>query len=106
MVGRRSNRRRSIGRSVVGQRAGRVEGGRDYGPGVTEQKRWRDFTPAQKATIVAAGAVEVVLTTVALVDLVRRPSAQVRGPKLVWVAGCAVQPVGPVAYLVLGRRRA
>lgn len=71
---------------------------------MTDKKRWDDLTTGQQAAVVALAAVEVVLTTVALVDLVRRPGAQVRGPKPLWAAGCFVQPVGPVAYLVLGRR--
>ena len=71
-----------------------------------QRKRWSDFTPAQRRAIVAAGAVEVVLTTTALVDLSRRSRGQVRGPKLVWVLGCIVQPFGPIVYLALGRRRA
>jgi hypothetical protein len=28
----------------------------------------------------------------------------VRGPKPLWVLGSVVQPVGPIAYLVFGRR--
>jgi hypothetical protein len=51
---------------------------------------------------VVAGAVEVVLTTVALRDLARRPAAQVRGPKPLWLLACVVQPVGPIAYLTVG----
>jgi hypothetical protein len=27
-----------------------------------------------------------------------------RGPKQLWLVGCFVQPVGPIAYLALGRR--
>jgi hypothetical protein len=54
--------------------------------------------------IIAMSAVELALTTTALVDLARRPADQVRGPKPLWVLGCFVQPVGPLAYLVLGRR--
>jgi hypothetical protein len=72
---------------------------------MAEKKRWEDLTDGQKAAIVVLGAVEVVLTVVALRDLARRPSAQVRGPKVLWAGGCFVQPVGPVAYLGLGRRR-
>jgi hypothetical protein len=72
---------------------------------MADKKRWADFTRGQQVAIVMGGAVEVVLTTVAVVDLVRRPGASVRGPKLLWLAGCVVQPVGPVAYLMLGRRR-
>lgn len=68
------------------------------------KRRWSDLTGTQQKAIVVSAAVEAVLTTVALVDLSRRPAAQVRGPKPLWALGCFVQPVGPVAYLVLGRR--
>jgi hypothetical protein len=71
---------------------------------VAPKKRWSDFSPAQRAAIIAVSIVEVVLTTVALVDLARRPSAQVRGGKALWALGCFVQPIGPIAYLALGRR--
>ncbi len=70
-----------------------------------QKKRWSDFTPGQRKAIIAGAAVEVVLTTTALVDLSRRNRAQVRGPKLLWVVGFVVQPIGPVAYLAFGRRR-
>ncbi len=53
--------------------------------------------------IVALASVEIALTTAALVDLARRPAAQVRGPKALWALGCVVQPVGPITYLALGR---
>jgi hypothetical protein len=68
------------------------------------KKKWADFTPGQRTAIVIAGAAELVLTTVALVDLARRSPAAVRGPKAIWVVGCVVQPVGPIAYLAFGRR--
>jgi hypothetical protein len=44
-------------------------------------------------------------TATALVDLARRPASQIRGPKPLWLLGCFVQPVGPLAYLALGRRK-
>ena len=68
------------------------------------KKRWSDLTSGQRTAIVIAGGVEVVLTTAALLDLARRPSAQVRGSKALWALGCFVQPVGPIAYLTIGRR--
>ena len=43
--------------------------------------------------------IEVILS--ALADLARRPRAQVRGHKPLWILGCIVQPLGPVAYLAL-----
>ena len=72
---------------------------------MADKKRWRDLTRTQQTGLVVLGAVEVVLTVTALKDLARRPAAQVRGPKPLWALGCVVQPVGPVAYLTVGRRR-
>ncbi|WP_053205435.1 PLD nuclease N-terminal domain-containing protein [Jiangella muralis] len=72
---------------------------------MASDRRWSDFSTAQRTAIVAAGAVEVVLTTIAAADLVRRPSTQVRGPKALWWPVLAVQPAGPVAYLLWGRHR-
>jgi Phospholipase_D-nuclease N-terminal len=68
------------------------------------KKRWSDLTRAQQVAICVGGAVELVLTAYALRDLARRPSQQVRGPKAAWVLGFSVQPVGPLAYLTVGRR--
>jgi hypothetical protein len=54
--------------------------------------------------VVVASAIELALTALALVDLSRRPKALVRGPKRRWAVACFVQPVGPIAYLLFGRR--
>ena len=89
-------------RDVGPYRRGRRRGYR--GP-VADKKRWEDFTPAQKTAIVIGAAAELVVTSIALRDLVRRPSRDVRGPKLLWFLGCFVQPVGAPLYLMLGRRR-
>lgn len=67
------------------------------------RKKWSDLSPTQQRLVVALALMEVVVTTVALADLVRRPAAQVRGSKAVWGIGMLVQPVGPLAYLALGR---
>jgi hypothetical protein len=67
-------------------------------------KRWSDLTRTQQRLIIASAAVELALTTAALVDLARRTADQVRGPKALWVLACIVQPFGPLAYLALGRR--
>jgi hypothetical protein len=71
----------------------------------TERKRWSDLSRRQQRLTIAAGAVELVLTTVSVVDLARRPAAEVRGPKGLWLLAFLVQPVGPIAYLMNGRRR-
>jgi hypothetical protein len=62
-------------------------------------------TSRRRVALIALGSAELVLTTAAAVDLFRRPQDQVRGPKALWWPAIFVQPVGPVAYLTLGRRR-
>jgi hypothetical protein len=71
-----------------------------------EKKKWEELSPGQRTAILVAASVELALTATALVDLARRPRELVRGPKPLWALGCFVQPVGPIAYLALGRRRA
>ena len=70
------------------------------------RKRWSDLSSTQRVAVVALAGVEAVLTVTALVDLARRPADQVRGPKALWAMAAFVQPVGPIAYLRLGRRAA
>lgn len=69
-----------------------------------ERRRWEDLSQGQRTAVVVGAAVELVLTAVALNDLARRPASQVRGPKALWAVGCFVQPVGPIAYLLVARR--
>lgn len=65
---------------------------------------WADLTPARRAALVVVGTVETALTLAAWADLARRPASAVRGPKAAWALGALVQPVGPIAYFVRGRR--
>ena len=72
------------------------------------RKKWNDLEPRTRRLIVVAGVIEGVLKIAALVDLARRPSNQVRGPKAAWAA--AVSLIGslgavPIAYFAWGRRR-
>jgi hypothetical protein len=69
-----------------------------------QKKKWSDLTPTQQKTIIAGGAVELVLTAIALRDLAKRPASEVRGRKSLWVLAFTVQPFGPLAYLMRGRR--
>ena len=67
--------------------------------------RWSELSPGQQTATAVAVSVEAALTATALVQLVRRPSSQIRGPKPWWALACFVQPVGPVAFLLWGIRR-
>jgi hypothetical protein len=69
-----------------------------------DQKQWSDLSSGQKRIVYVVGALETALTLAALVDLARRPADDVRGPKAAWAVGAFVQPVGPVAYFLAGRR--
>jgi hypothetical protein len=71
----------------------------------TQKKKWSELSPSARAGLVVAALVELVLTTVAMRDLSRRSRDQVRGPKWFWRLVSIVQPVGPLAYLALGRRK-
>lgn len=70
----------------------------------TKKKKWSELSPKTRAAIFAGAVAEVVVTSVALRDLVRRPAALVRGPKPLWGAALFVQPVGSPLYLLVGRR--
>jgi hypothetical protein len=69
------------------------------------KKQWSDLSPAQQRAIIVGGIVELIMTTIALFDLVRRPAKSVRGPKPLWLLAFFVQPFGPIFYFLVGRRR-
>jgi hypothetical protein len=66
--------------------------------------RWSDLSPRVQTAIVVGGIAELVMTTIAVADLARRPATQVRGSKLLWLGTFVVQPVGPILYFLAGRR--
>ncbi|HEX3090904.1 MAG TPA: PLD nuclease N-terminal domain-containing protein [Ilumatobacteraceae bacterium] len=68
------------------------------------KKRWSDLSPGKRKIIVLGGIAELVMTTIALVDLARRPSRQLRGSKPMWLSTFAVQPFGPILYFLVGRK--
>jgi hypothetical protein len=65
---------------------------------------WAELTKGQQRAILVAGALELVLTVYSLVDLRERSNEQLRGSKRWWVPLVFVQPVGPIAYLLFGRK--
>ena len=69
------------------------------------KQQWSDLSRRQQIAIVLGAIAELIMTTIALRDLARRPARMVRGSKFLWVPACFVQPIGPVLYLLVGRRR-
>ena len=69
------------------------------------RRRWSELSGRQQAAIVAAVVVQEILAAATLLDLRRRPSAQIRGSKRLWMAAAFVNFVGPLTYFTVGRRR-
>ena len=69
------------------------------------RKRWSDLSDREKTAILVAASIQISLAATAWVDLARRPSELVRGPKPAWALAIAVNFVGPIAYFTVGRRR-
>lgn len=69
------------------------------------KKSWSDLSTGHRVLVVLVGAAEMAMTTWAGRDLASRDSDEVRGPKWLWGPALLIQPAGPIAYLVLGRRR-
>jgi hypothetical protein len=68
------------------------------------KKAWSDLNASQQLLICVGGAAEAVVTVAAIRDLARRRSSQIRGPKRLWMLSFVVQPLGPLAYFLIGRR--
>ena len=68
------------------------------------KKHWSELSPRARKAIVIAGVIEVALTAFVQRDLSKRPAGEIRGPKLMWRLASFVQPAGPIAYLLAGRR--
>lgn len=68
------------------------------------KKRWSDLSPRARAAVLLSAVVELVITTVAARDLRSRAKVDVRGPKTLWAAVFMIQPIGPILYLLVGRR--
>ncbi|OAV59892.1 membrane protein [Enteractinococcus helveticum] len=71
----------------------------------SKKKGWKDFSPGQRAAIVALASVQVALAGTAWIDLARRDATEVNGSKGKWAAIIAVDFVGPILYFTRGIRR-
>ena len=67
---------------------------------------WQELSPRRRRIVIVTGVVDGVLKVAALVDLWRRPAAEVRGSKAWWAASLAVTNsagVLPIVYFTYGR---
>jgi hypothetical protein len=79
-----------------------------WGVALRRRTPWRELTSRQRQAMIVRGALQVGLLAAALTDLRRRPAGQIRGPKPLWAAISFANYLGagPIAYFLLGRRRA
>jgi hypothetical protein len=71
-------------------------------------RRWSDLSERNRRLILVGGAVEAVLKVLALVDIARRPAAQIRGRKWVWATVVTLLNAmggAPLAYFLVGRTK-
>lgn len=69
------------------------------------KRKWHEMTPGQQAAIAAAGLVQMALLAAALIDLRRRPAAQINGSKKLWTLAAFIDFFGPIAYFAFGRKK-
>jgi hypothetical protein len=74
-------------------------------PGGVAQ-RWGQLSERQRRAIVVAAVFESALKLAMVLDLQRRPAAEVRGAKWLWRCTALINSAGiaPLAYFLLGRR--
>jgi hypothetical protein len=74
---------------------------------MSELSKWfNGLSPRLRVIVLALFAGELVAIAAAERDIQRRPSAEVRGRKLVWRLVALNNFVGPAAYFKFGRRPA
>jgi hypothetical protein len=71
----------------------------------TGSGRLGSLTDRQKKIFAVALVVHLVVATLTLRDLRRRPPTAVRGPKRLWRLWVTMNTTGSVAYWLFGRRR-
>ena len=75
---------------------------------MADRRRWSDLSEGTRRLILVTAVAESILKGAALIDIKRRPSDQIRGPKWLWVPVVAVVNslgIVPISYFVFGRRR-
>ncbi|MFI6498260.1 PLDc N-terminal domain-containing protein [Nonomuraea typhae] len=68
-------------------------------------RRWNELTERQRWALGVGSGLQLALLAAALIDLRRRPAAEIRGSKRMWAAIVFVNFAGPLAYFTLARRR-
>jgi hypothetical protein len=70
-----------------------------------KQFNWKELPSKRKARFIVQALVQLTLTILALRDIRRRPASEIKGSKRLWTVLAFVQPIGPAAYFLFGRKR-
>lgn len=69
------------------------------------KKKFSDLNPTQQKLAVGIGVAELALSSYCALDMRKRSKSEIRGSKWVWGPLLGVQPFGPIAYLIWGRKK-
>jgi hypothetical protein len=69
------------------------------------RERWTEMSPARRVASIVIVVIQVGLLGAALIDLRRRPAAQIRGKKWFWALVAFINWIGPISYFLFGRLR-
>jgi hypothetical protein len=67
--------------------------------------RWSKLSPLQRTGTALTILIQVSLLVAALIDLRRRPAAQIRGKKWFWALVVFINWIGPISYFLFARLR-
>lgn len=68
--------------------------------------QWSSLNEQQQGAIVLAAVAQIALLLFAQGNLIGTPKERVRGPKWLWFFGNFVNFFGPIAYFLVGRKKA
>ncbi|SJM59613.1 hypothetical protein [Gulosibacter sp. 10] len=71
----------------------------------TALEEWQKLGDGTQATVAVLAGVQVTLFAIAQLELVSRARERVRGRKWTWFLGNFVNFLGPISFLLFGRRR-
>jgi hypothetical protein len=71
---------------------------------MSPKKQWKDLSRTTRIRIMLMGFVQIALLAAALWDIRRRPAAQIKGNKKMWVGLVFINYIGPIAYFLVGRK--
>jgi hypothetical protein len=66
---------------------------------------WQSMSGKQRGRIIAQGVIQFALLIWTLWDLRHRSADKIKGSKRFWTLFAFVQPIGPISYLLFGRKR-